>query len=65
VKDEVAFLADLHAELAETFGEDLATALFGAAAAEFFAGPAGVTAMWERGRQQGKTIPDHLRKMPK
>jgi hypothetical protein len=57
VKDEVAFLAKLYEELVEAFGPDLGVALLGAAASEFFAGPSGVTAMYERRRATGKPIP--------
>lgn len=57
MSDQVEFLKSLHDELVGTFGEELGTALLGTAAAEFFAGPQGVTRMFERQRPSSKPIP--------
>lgn len=57
MSDEVEFLKSLHDELTATFGDELGTALLGTAAAEFFAGPQGVTRMFERQQPSSKPIP--------
>jgi len=45
---EVQFLAELHTELVDEFGDEVGGQLFGMAAGEFLAGPSGVTRMFER-----------------
>jgi hypothetical protein len=60
---EITFLKALHDDLTDTFGPDLATPLFGAAAAEFFAGPEGVARMFQQHTPAGKPIAD--KKMPR
>lgn len=61
---ETGFLKDLRDELVGVFGDELGGSLFGIAAAEFFAGPAGVTAMFEKqSPPAGKPIPDGRRTM--
>lgn len=58
MKDQVEFLAQLRDELVAAFGPDLGVALLGAAATELFAGPKGVTAMFDLHRQYtSKPIP--------
>lgn len=58
MKEQVEFLSQLYEQLVDTFGQDLGVALLGAAAAELFAGPKGVTAMFVQAQQfTSKPIP--------
>lgn len=63
---EVEFLSKLRDDLVGRFGDETGETLFAIAAAEFFSGPKGVTAMFERAvASTGKSIPENLRKMSK
>lgn len=62
---EITFLKQLSDDLEAAFDRETARALLVTAAAELFAGPKGIAAMFDRDQPSGKQIPAHLRRMPK